>query len=159
MIDRYFRGLFHATVDGWNRFWFSLADPAPLAVIRIAIGLLLVYSHSVWALNSDDFFGVDAWLNADAVSAIQADGYLVSALWWADGSPTLIATAHGIAIANALLLTFGLWSRVVAPVAFLITASFTNQNPTALYKFNQMLKFVTLYLYMNPKHEWLSINH
>ena len=54
MIGRYLRGLTHALVDGWNRFWFSLADPAPLAVIRIAIGLLLVYSHAVWALNSDD---------------------------------------------------------------------------------------------------------
>tara|TARA_R110002072_G_scaffold303142_1_gene495860 strand:- start:142315 stop:143373 length:1059 start_codon:yes stop_codon:yes gene_type:complete len=159
MIGRYFRGLADATMAGWNRFWFSAADPAPLAGIRIAIGMLLVYSHAVWALNSDDFFGANAWLNSDAVSAIQADGNLLSALWWADGSPTLIAVAHGVAILNALLLTFGLWSRVAAPVAFLLTASFANRNPAALYGFDQVLGFVTLYLCVNPGHGWLSVDY
>lgn len=158
MIGRYFRELYHATVDGWNRFWFSSADPASLAVIRISIGLLLVYSHAVWALNSGSFFGADAWLNVDAVSAIQADGYLVSALWWADGSPTTIAIVHGVALVNALLLTFGLWSRVAAPVAFLLTASFANRNPAALYGFDQVLGFATLYLCVNPGNGWLSID-
>lgn len=159
MIGRYFLGLFHATVDGWHRFWFSLADPAPLAVIRIAIGMLLVYSHSVWALNSDAFLGADAWLDGAAVSAIQADGYLFSAMWWVDASPTLIAVVHGVAILNALLLTFGLWSRVAAPVAFLLTASFANRNPAALYGFDQVLGFVTLYLCVNPGNGWLSFDY
>ncbi len=158
MIGRYFRGLTDATTAGWNRFWFSATDPAPLAVIRIAIGMLLVYSHVVWALNSESFFGADAWLNADAVSAIQADGYLVSTLWWGDDWPTLIALVHGVAILNALLLTFGLWSRVAAPVAFLLTASFANRNPAALYGFDQVLGFVTLYLCVNPGHGWLSVD-
>jgi hypothetical protein len=158
MIGRYFRGLAHASVDGWNRFWFPLADPAPLAVIRIAIGLLLVYSHAVWALNSESFFGADSWLNSGAVSAIRAGSFSVSALWWADGSPTLIAVVHGVAILNALSLTFGLWSRVAAPVAFLLTASFANRNPAALYGFDQVLGFVTLYLCVNPGHGWWSID-
>ena len=158
MIGRYLRGLTHALVDGWNRFWFSLADPAPLAVIRIAIGLLLVYSHAVWALNSDGFFGAASWLNSESVSAIQAGGYSVSALWWVDDSLTLVAIVHGVALVNALLLTFGLWSRVAAPVAFLLTASFANRNPAALYGFDQVLGFVTLYLCVNPGHGWLSVD-
>ena len=158
MIGRYLRELFHAAVEGWNRFWFSPADPASLAVIRISIGLLLVYSHVVWALHSSSFFGADAWLNGNAVSAIQADGYLISALWWADGSPTTIAIVHGVALVNALLLTFGLWSRVVAPVAFLLTASFANRNHAALYGFDQVLGFATLYLCVNPGNGWLSID-
>ena len=159
MIGRYFRGLFHATVDGWNRFWFSAADPASLAVIRISIGLLLVYSHVIWALNSHSYFGASSWLSGEAVSAIQADGYLLSALWWADGSPTLMAVVHGVAILNAVLLTVGLCSRVAAPVAFLLTASFANRNPAALYGFDQVLGFVTLYLSVNPGHGWLSVDY
>jgi hypothetical protein len=158
MIGRYLRGLIQATVDGWNRFWFSTADPASLAVIRISIGLVLVYSHSVWALNSDSFFGAAAWLNSDAVSAIQSGGYAASTLWWVDGSPTLIATVHAVALLNALLLSFGLWSRVAAPVAFLLTASFANRNPAALYGFDQVLGFVTLYLCVNSGHGWLSVD-
>jgi hypothetical protein len=158
MIIRYLRGLFQATIDGWNRFWFSLADPAPLAVIRIAIGLLLFYSHAVWALNSASFFGANAWLNNAAVSAIQSDSYADSALWWVDGSPSLMAVVHGVALMNAVLLTVGLWSRVAAPIAFLLTASFANRNPAALYGFDQVLGFVTLYLCVNPGHGWLSVD-
>lgn len=158
MIGRYFRGLFQATVDGWNRFWFSASDPATLAVIRISIGLLLVYSHVIWAVNSTSFFGANAWLSGEAVSSIQADGYLLSVLWWADGSPSMMAVVHGVAILNAVLLTVGLWSRVAAPVAFLLTASFANRNPAALYGFDQVLGFVTLYLSVNPGHGWLSVD-
>lgn len=158
MIGRYLRELAGAATDGWNRFWFSMADPAPLAVIRILIGMLLVYSHVIWALNSDAFFGPGAWLNSDAVSEIQADGYPVSFLWWLDGSPTLMAIVHVVAILNGVLLTVGLWSRVAAPVAFLLTASFANRNPAALYGFDQVLGFVTLYLSVNPGHGWLSVD-
>lgn len=158
MIGRYFRGLVDAGTDGWNRFWFSTVDVAPLAVIRILIGMLLVYSHVIWALNSEAFFGTTAWLSSDAVAAIQSDGFAVSALWWFDESPMLMAVVHVVAIVNALMLTVGLWSRVAAPMAFLLTASFANRNPAALYGFDQVLGFVTLYLSVNPGHGWLSLD-
>lgn len=158
MIGRYFRELAGAATGGWNRFWFSTADPAPLAVIRILIGMLLVYSHVIWAWNSDAFFGAEAWLNREAVSEIQADGYPVSFLWWLDGSPAWMAVLHVVAILNGVLLMIGLWSRVAAPVAFLFTASFANRNPAALYGFDQVLGFVTLYLSVNPGHGWLSVD-
>jgi hypothetical protein len=158
MIVHYLRELGQASIDRWNRFWFSSTDAAPLALIRIAIGLLLLYSHAVWALNSGSFFGADAWLNNSAVSAIQPEGYAASALWWVDNSPSLMALVHGVALLNAVLLTVGLWSRVAAPVAFLLTASFANRNPAALYGFDQVLGFVTLYLCVNPGHSWLSVD-
>ncbi|MDA1165891.1 MAG: HTTM domain-containing protein [Planctomycetota bacterium] len=158
MMIGYLRGLCQASIEGWNRFWFSSVDPAPLAVIRVVTGLLLVYSHAVWAMNSESFSGANAWLDIDAVSAIQSGGYAASALWWVDGSPALIAVVHGVALLNAVLLTFGMWSRVAAPVAFLLTASFANRNPAALYGFDQVLGFVTLYLCVNPGHDWLSVD-
>jgi hypothetical protein len=158
MIGRYLRGLIQASSTGWNRFWFTSADPAPLAVIRIVIGLLLVYSHAVWTCSSSSFFGAESWLNSESVSAIQAGGYAASALWWVDDSPSLVAAVHGVALLNAVLLTFGLWSRVAAPVAFLLTASFANRNPAAMYGFDQVLGFVTLYLCVNPGHSWLSVD-
>ena len=47
---------------------------------------------------------------------------------------------------------------MAAPVAFLLTASFANRNPAALYGFDQVLGFVTLYLSVNPGHGWLSVD-
>ena len=46
-----------AAVNGWQRFWFLPRDPATLSAIRIAVGLLLLYTHAVWTLDWDGFFG------------------------------------------------------------------------------------------------------
>ena len=38
-------------VAGWNRFWFTPADPATLGAIRIFAGAMLFYTHLVWSLD------------------------------------------------------------------------------------------------------------
>ncbi len=46
-----------AVVDGWNRFWFTPADPATLGAIRIFAGAMLFYTHLVWSLDLRAFLG------------------------------------------------------------------------------------------------------
>jgi hypothetical protein len=58
-------GLRHWLADwgqAWNGFWFTPADPLPLAVVRIATGLILAWSCLVWLLDADAFFGPRGWL-------------------------------------------------------------------------------------------------
>jgi hypothetical protein len=52
---------------GWNRFWFTPADPATLGLVRILAGAMLLYTHLVWSLDLEAFFGPHAWLDARAV--------------------------------------------------------------------------------------------
>ena len=68
-VASYFRELPRAAADGWNRFWFRPADPATLALIRILAGLMLLYSHAVWTLALDEFFGPTPWQSHAAVTA------------------------------------------------------------------------------------------
>lgn len=158
MIRQYFVTLPGAAVKGWNRFWFTPMDSAHLTVIRIATGWLLFYSHVIWAWNSGSFFGEHAWLNEETISAIQSGGYAWSPLWLIDGSPVLIQLLHGAALLNAMLLTVGLWSRPAAIIGFLLTAFFANRNPAALYGFDQVLGFLTLYLSVHPGNDCLSLD-
>ena len=46
----------------WNTFWFTPADPLPLAVVRIATGLILAWSSCVWLADVDAFFGAAGWM-------------------------------------------------------------------------------------------------
>src|SRR5277367_5622973 len=76
-----------SVADGWNTFWYTPVDPALLGVIRILTGLMLLYTHAVWGMALNDFFGADAWIDRDLVDVVFTNqraypdhfGY---SLWW-----------------------------------------------------------------------------
>ena len=41
-------------------------QPEDLHAVRIAAGAMLFYTHLVWSLALDDFFGPTSWINAIA---------------------------------------------------------------------------------------------
>src|ERR1041385_2761012 len=45
----------------WERFWFAPADPSLLGLIRIACGMITVYTLAVYSFNLQDFMGEHAW--------------------------------------------------------------------------------------------------
>ncbi len=158
MIRDWFRSLFTATTDGWNRFWFTPSHPATLALIRMATGTLLFYSHLVWALNSSSFFGETSWLNLATTHVLRGDGFGFSLLTLIDGQPAALFAIHALALTVSVCLVVGCFSRIAALLAFVLTVSFSNRNPAALYGFDQLLGFLTLYLSVNPGHGWLSVD-
>jgi hypothetical protein len=68
LVLEYFRELGRSTVAEWNRFWFKPVDPATLSLIRILAGLMLLYTHLVWSLDLEAFFGSSkqSWVNLPA---------------------------------------------------------------------------------------------
>ena len=54
---KYLGRLAAATRRGWNAFFFTPADPTPLGVIRVAVGLLTFWSLIVLGLDLQDYFG------------------------------------------------------------------------------------------------------
>ena len=96
-------------VAGWNRFWFTPADPATLGLIRICAGAMLFYTHLVWSLNLQAFFGPHGWLPASSVRLLQRDTWSWSYLWWLRVAVALWS-AHLAALVAFALLTIGLWS-------------------------------------------------
>ena len=47
----------HSVLEGWNRFWFTAVDPIVLSLVRILTGAMLFYTHAVWSLGLEAFFG------------------------------------------------------------------------------------------------------
>jgi uncharacterized membrane protein YphA (DoxX/SURF4 family) len=71
LLRDYGRDLGRASVGGWDRFWFTPADPATLGLIRILAGAMLLYTHLIWTKDLDAFFGADPWLSVEAVQFFQ----------------------------------------------------------------------------------------
>src|SRR5262245_18602021 len=75
LVRNYLRELFAVAIDGWNRFWFTPADPASLGLVRILTGLMLFYTHLVWTLDFDAFLGEHPWISKEAVALWEAPTY------------------------------------------------------------------------------------
>ncbi|HEX7449988.1 MAG TPA: HTTM domain-containing protein [Pirellulales bacterium] len=149
LVRDYLRDLGRGVVGGWNRFWFTPADPATLGLIRIFAGAMLFYTHLVWSLALSDFFGAESWVNAQAANLVSAPpdqvNYAWSYFWWVD-SPAALWTMHLAGLAVFALLTLGLFSRVTSVLAFLITVSYVNRVPGALFGLDQINGMLAMYL-------------
>jgi hypothetical protein len=50
-------------VEGWNRFWFSAADPTLLGTIRLCTGLLAMYVLYAYSFDLQELCGKNAWVS------------------------------------------------------------------------------------------------
>ena len=138
-----------ATANAWNRFWFTPADPTTLCLIRVLAGLMLFYTHAVWTLDLEAFFGEQSWLSREVIAQANQDGYSWSVLSWCRSTKTLWAM-HIVALTTFALLTVGLWTRAAAVLAFVFTVSYAQRTPGALYGLDQINGLLSLYLMIGP---------
>jgi hypothetical protein len=57
-----------SALRGWNRFWFSPADPTPLGLIRILSGLFTFYVTLAYSVDLQEFFGPNAWIDSRGIA-------------------------------------------------------------------------------------------
>ena len=145
MLRNYFRDLVQTTTTNWDRFWFTPADPAVIGLLRILVGGMILYTHAVWSLDLNAFFGSQAWLNRDVVGLMQREGYQWSYLWLC-ASPAVLWTVHGLALGICLLFLLGMWTRVTSVLTCVITLSYAHRAPEAMYGLDQINGFLSLYL-------------
>lgn len=143
---------------GWNRFWFAAADPATLGLIRVLGGAMMFYTHAVWSIGLTDFLGPRGLLPAESVKLLQQDTYAFSYLWWVEGSPALLWTAHIAALVVLAMLTLGLFTRVTSILALVITLSYVQRMPGALFGLDQVNTMLALYLAVGPSGDAYSLD-
>ncbi len=153
----YFRELTASAIDGWNRFWFTAADPATLSMIRILAGLMLFYTHLVWTIDLEAFFGPHAWITPTAAKIEVGDGYDWSYFWFIQ-SPALLWGAHLAGLVVFAMLTLGLLTRVVSVLAFLVAVSYVHRVPGALFGLDQINTMLAMYLMIGPSGDAYSLD-
>lgn len=157
LVTGYFRELVRTAVQCWNRFWFSSADPATLGLVRLLAGSMLLYTHLVWGLALDAFFGREAWVSpAAAASLLRGDS--AWSYWWLVESRWLLWTLHVLALGVFFLMAIGLFSRVVTVLAFLIAVSYANRVPGALFGLDQINCMLAMYVMLGPSGAAFSVD-
>jgi Vitamin K-dependent gamma-carboxylase len=137
----------------WDRFWFTPTRPHTLALIRILGGSMLFYTHAVWSLGLTDFLGAQGWVTVAAADklgqGLDGRNFTLSYLSYVE-SPALLWTLHIAALVVFALLTVGLCTRIVAPLALVITISYCHRLSGALFGLDQINVLLATYLAIAP---------
>jgi hypothetical protein len=150
LISNYLREFVRGTWQGWNRFWFSPSDPATLGLIRIFAGAMLFYTHLIWSLDLNGFFGADGWLPAKTIESLPNHSVFEWSWFYWITSPTLMWTVHIASLVVFALLTIGLWSRAMSILAFLATVAYANRASLAQFGLDDANAMLAMYLMIGP---------
>jgi hypothetical protein len=139
-------------IAAWERFWFEPRSIAPLAFVRIVLGLLI----ALWGLS----------LLPDACAFLGPDGVLpvvpevrervgLLQIFRSDVAATVVVAAL---IPAGLAVAAGWWTRTATVVAFVLLLSVTRRNPWILNSGDALLRHATLFLALTPAGEVLSVD-
>jgi hypothetical protein len=141
----------------WNAFWFTPADPLPLAVVRIATGLLLAWSSFVWLADVDAFFGTAGWMAPAHVWRMNDQPWQWSG-YFAAPDANGIRVLAGLTLIAAILLTLGLATPVAAVVALVGFLSAANRAPLNTFGLDDTLGMLLIPLAIGPAGARLSLD-
>lgn len=142
----YFADLGRAAVAGWNRFFFTPADPTPLGLMRVAVGALLYWSLLVTGFDLSSFLGPHAWADPAAVRGFFADHAPAAWSFWLAVPEGMLRPVWVASLVILALFTLGIFSRITAPLAWVIAVSTARRSPVMLYGFDQVIATWALYL-------------
>ena len=129
--------------NAWSRFFFTPADPRPLALIRIAVALLLLWSYGWLATDFHAIFRHDGWADSQSVRSALPPG--AWSLWFTIPE-ALHPAAYGLGLVALVALFTGVGSRVAAVVAWVFVVSTMRRVPMMLFGFDNVIATWLLYL-------------
>jgi len=111
----------------WIRFWFTPADPRPLAVVRILTGLLGLVLAGSYAGDLETWFGAGGMLPLDGVSGRFVE-HVPSLFAWTRTS-VAVWNLFSLLLAALVAVTVGLGGRLACLAAAALWASLLARGP------------------------------
>jgi Vitamin K-dependent gamma-carboxylase len=144
-----------AAVAGWSRFWFEPVSTAPLAVFRIAFGLVVFF----WTLSLlpqlSPFFTKGGILPQQP--HYSGDLREVWGLLGIFPSETAVVLMWVALLIASIALTIGLFSQLAAAVVFVALMSFERRNPYVFNSGDVLMRVIAFYLIFAPTSVSLSV--
>ena len=140
--------------DAWEHFWFSPSRGDTLGLMRILLGLLLLYNQMVWMLHSHAFLAADGVLPADYRLWLFGAGHGAWSLF--DVLP--VAVVHVLSTLSLVLFTVGWKTRWFAALSWVFVISYANRTIGAQFGFDQIATFLIAYLAIGNSGECYSVD-
>src|SRR5262245_35485043 len=146
-IGQYFSQLTRSFGQGWTRFWFTPGDPAALCLMRLLVGLLVVYLHATLSWDLVAFFGPNGLLPARAIEPLEEGAF--SYLNYLS-APRELWVVHMLGLAVLVAFAAGLWTRLTSILALVVFLSDINRAPMITGRAESVSAMVMCYLWLAP---------
>ena len=175
-----------AIVRGWDRFFFTPADPIVLGMIRILVGSILFYIHISCASSVLDFIGPNAWVDEQVYPELyelknhprydlkyktplpsEIDNHAMQmrmikpygfSIWFLIQDPTWIKITYYAGIVCVGLFTLGFMTRITSILTWAFHLSYMHRAMMIWFGMDAMISFMTLYLCIAPCGSVLSLD-
>jgi hypothetical protein len=139
-------------VVSWDRFWFEPEATSTLALVRIALGLVVI----AWALSlAGDLF---AFFGPEG---IQPSPPVAPGAWGVLGivpGDLAVGLLYAALLLGAICLTVGFRARLSALIVFVCLLSFERRSPFVINAGDQLLRILAFYLMLAPSGAALSLD-
>lgn len=143
---------------GWNRFWFKPSQPHTLALLRIAGGSMLFYTHLVWLWDLNAFCGPRSWIDIPTSKAMHGEGLGPWSHLWYIESPGMLYAQHIACLVVFAMLVVGWRTRIVSLAACAITLSYCHRLIGAQFGLDQVNAMLATYLVVGPSGDVWSVD-
>lgn len=149
-VKNYYSDCLNALGEGWNRFWFTRTDPAPLGLMRSCTGLLLLWVLGTYTpADLTNFFGPDGFMPEETVSATNAGRYRPNVFSLVVDYREILLL-HGISLAVVACFAAGLFTKYTKWAAFLVALNYWHRSPQLTTSLEPLLAVLMLYLCVGP---------
>jgi hypothetical protein len=144
-------------VEAWNHFFFTPESPIPISLFRIFYGICV--SATVVLLHSDwlNWFGVHGWITLSSMRQVET-GVRLNLFTVMPQDDRWITAFFWVFLGCAVLLTAGLWTRVMSVAVYLCLTSMDQRNLLMLHGGDTFLRVAGFFLMFAPAGAAFSVD-
>lgn len=141
----------------WLGFWFAVPPYALLALMRIGVGAMLLYTLVVRSFDLEVHLSAGAgWAEPGLLRQFDSMAWPFSVFGWVDGTVWLWSV-HVLAIILATAFALGVLPTVTGLLSLLLQLSYAHRNPAVLVELDALLVLALFYLTIAPTGRRLAL--
>ncbi len=144
----------------WNRFWFTPHDAFSLAVLRIVVGLILLYWLATWTPDLTAFFGPRGMVSTEVLDELGFGSVPPSRLSYLSlaNSATELYVLHAVGLLVAAAFTLGVFTRFTSIAALVVAMAYIHRAEFLTSQSDAVMVILLFYLCLGPCGRCLSFD-
>ncbi|HSZ62562.1 MAG TPA: HTTM domain-containing protein [Terriglobales bacterium] len=143
--------------EAWNRFFFAKQSPLPIALFRIAYGLLVIATLVLLRPDWLAWYGPHSWISLQTMQTAEP-GTRINLFTVIPQTDSWINAFFWVFLASAILLSAGLFTRINSVIVFLCLTSIHQRNLYITHGGDTFLRLAGFFLMFAPAGAALSLD-
>ncbi|WFB37785.1 HTTM domain-containing protein [Kiritimatiellota bacterium B12222] len=150
--------LLHKLWSSWDTFWFSPMETTVLDLIRIGLGMALLWNYAVFTPELNYFYGVNGVIPLEALQTLRENDPWLHSYLYAFPNDLSLRIFHSLLLVCLSAFTLGWKTSWVKWFVFIGHVSFLHRNPSIYYGADNIASSLLFILCLSPIGKTLSLD-